>query len=304
MTFRSLFVAVAVCLTMVSIPASAPAQSVFINEIHYENVGTDADEFIEVAGPAGLDVTGWRIVRYNGAIPAAAVVYTSPSAVETLSGAIPDTTGTGFGLLVIDYPQDGLQNGPNDGIALVNAEGSVVQFLCYEGPATASNGPAAGQTCTDIGVAEGAATPLDNSLQLNGTGTAYANFSWAGPKIATKGCVNAGQTLGGVSGNPAGTCAPPPPPVMRFIHEVQGAGIGSPLTGQLTSVEGIVVGDFQGASGLLGFFVQEEDSDADSDSATSEGIFVFDGTNPAVAVSAGDLVRVVGTVSSIAPVSP
>src|SRR5262245_22626249 len=204
MTFQWLLVAVAVCLPIVLIPVSAPAQAVFINEIHYDNVGTDAGEFIEIAGPAGLNVTGWRIVRYNGGTPTAAVVYTTPSAVETLSGAIPDTTGAGFGFLVIDYPQDGLQNGPNDGIALVNAVGTVVQFLCYEGPATASNGPAAGQTCTDIGVAEGAATPVDNSLQLNGTGTAYADFAWAGPKVATKGCVNAGQTLGGVSGNPAG----------------------------------------------------------------------------------------------------
>ena len=29
------------------------ATPVFINEIHYDNTGTDAGEFIEVAGPAG-----------------------------------------------------------------------------------------------------------------------------------------------------------------------------------------------------------------------------------------------------------
>ncbi len=29
------------------------AQEVFINELHYDNSGTDADEGIEIAGPAG-----------------------------------------------------------------------------------------------------------------------------------------------------------------------------------------------------------------------------------------------------------
>ena len=29
--------------------------TVFINEIHYDNTGTDAGEFIEIAGPAGTE---------------------------------------------------------------------------------------------------------------------------------------------------------------------------------------------------------------------------------------------------------
>ena len=85
------------------------------------------------------------------------------------------------------------------------------------------------------------------------------------------------------------------------IHEVQGNGLASPLVGSLVVVEGIVVGDFQdgfGANGdLNGFFVQEEDADADADPLTSEGIFVFDGGSPSVDVQNGDVVRVEGTVS-------
>ena len=47
--------------------AVAPAEGVvFVNEIHYDNAGTDAGEAIEVAGPAGTDLTGWSIVLYNG----------------------------------------------------------------------------------------------------------------------------------------------------------------------------------------------------------------------------------------------
>jgi predicted extracellular nuclease len=58
----------------------------------------------------------------------------------------------------------------------------------------------------------------------------------------------------------------------------------------------VVVGDYQGTTGLGGFFVQEEDGDADGDPLSSEGIFVFDGSF-GVDVAAGDVVRVRGTVT-------
>ena len=43
-----------------------------------------------------------------------------------------------------------------------------------------------------------------------------------------------------------------------------------------------MVGDYQtqGSGQLRGFFLQEEDADADADPATSEGIFVFCTTCP------------------------
>lgn len=81
------------------------------------------------------------------------------------------------------------------------------------------------------------------------------------------------------------------------ISEIQGTGTTTPLTGQTVAIEGIVVGDFQGTNtnSLRGFFVQEEDADADGNPATSEGIFVFDGTNGNPDVNVGDKVFVVGT---------
>jgi hypothetical protein len=39
---------------------------VFINEIHYDNAGTDVGEGVEIAGTAGTDLTGWSIIPYNG----------------------------------------------------------------------------------------------------------------------------------------------------------------------------------------------------------------------------------------------
>ncbi len=94
-----------------------------------------------------------------------------------------------------------------------------------------------------------------------------------------------------------GTAGPPPP--LSRIHDVQGAGASSPLAGANVTIEGVVTASFQGAAadpGLRGFFVQEEDANADQDPATSEGIFVFDG-GTAPLVEAGQRVRVVGTVA-------
>jgi uncharacterized protein len=179
---------------------------VFINEIHYDNVGNDEGEFIEIAGPAGYDVTGWRVVRYNGAN---GQIYTAPAANEILDGLIPDLGG-GHGVVVIVYPANGLQNGNTlgtepDGMALVDAQGNVVQFLSYEGGFTATNGPAEGMTSTDIGVAESnTTTPVGYSLQLTGSGCAYGDFAWQNPAPASPGSTNHGQTF---------DCTDPPPPI-------------------------------------------------------------------------------------------
>ena len=80
------------------------------------------------------------------------------------------------------------------------------------------------------------------------------------------------------------------------IHDVQGNGATSPIVGATVTVEGIVVGNYQGATKLRGFFLQEEDSDADADPNTSEGIFIFCNTCP-TAVAEGQRVRATGVVS-------
>jgi len=80
------------------------------------------------------------------------------------------------------------------------------------------------------------------------------------------------------------------------IHDVQGNGAATPIPGATVSVEGVVVGDYQGTSALSGFFLEEEDADYDADPATSEGIFVFCSSCP-TAVAEGQRVRVTGTVS-------
>ena len=86
---------------------------------------------------------------------------------------------------------------------------------------------------------------------------------------------------------------------ITLISAVQGPGDSSPLDGQTVTVSGIVSGDYQDndtdtARNLGGFFLQQEAPDADA--LTSEGVFVFDGKNPAVDVNIGDRVDVTGAV--------
>ena len=65
-------------------------------------------------------------------------------------------------------------------------------------------------------------------------------------------------------------------------------------------ISGVVTGDFQnndpdGSRDLGGFFIQ--DDTPDNDPGSSEGIFIYDGNNPATDVDVGDRVTVQGTVS-------
>jgi predicted extracellular nuclease len=167
---------------------SATSTPIFFNEIHYDNTGTDAGEAIEVAGPAGSDLTGWSVVLYNGAN---GLTYNT----QALAGTIPDLC-SGFGVITISYPTNGIQNGSPDGLALVDASSTVIQFLSYEGSFTAGDGPASGMASTDIGVSESSGTPVGNSLQLSGTGTVYEDFAWSADAPNTFGACNTGQTFG------------------------------------------------------------------------------------------------------------
>jgi predicted extracellular nuclease len=73
------------------------------------------------------------------------------------------------------------------------------------------------------------------------------------------------------------------------IYDIQGSGLAAAITGTVTT-QGVVVGDFEGSSGLQGFYLQ--DLSGDGNPATSDGIFVFTGN--ANLVSEGQVVRVTG----------
>ncbi|MDQ3733372.1 MAG: ExeM/NucH family extracellular endonuclease, partial [Actinomycetota bacterium] len=271
-------------------PASAvapPGSVVFINEIHYDNASTDTGEAIEIAAPAGTDLSNWELVPYNG--NGGALYSRTP-----LSGIMPGAPLT-FG--VVSFPIVGLQNGAPDGIALVGPDG-VEQFLSYEGSFTATDGPADDLVSTDIGVVETGSEPIGQSLQLTGTGDTYGDFAWQAPAAASFGTTNPGQTFGAA---PPPDNPPPPPagpcagsPDLTPISTLQGTTDVTPCAGDVVTVEGVVVGDYEGPSpALRGFYVQEQDEQTDADPLTSEGIFVFNASNDSV--SLGQAVTVTGT---------
>jgi predicted extracellular nuclease len=169
--------------------------------------------------------------------------------------------------------------------------------------------PAGGVTF-DIATADGTATTADNDYVakslvgqtiLEGA-TSYTFTVLVNGDIANEPnetfFVDVTNVVGAVASDAQGlgTIANDDLPI-TFVHDIQGSG--SAITGNGPfAIEGIVVGDFQtqGTGQLRGFFVQEEDADADANPATSEGIFVFCSACP-VAVAVGDKVRVTGSAS-------
>ncbi|MGH7638667.1 MAG: DNA/RNA non-specific endonuclease, partial [Gemmatimonadaceae bacterium] len=164
--------------------------AVRVSEIHYDNTGTDAGEAIEISGPAGMSIEGWSIVLYNGS---GGATY-EPTRV--LRGSIPATCGS-RGVVVETYSTNGIQNGSPDGIALIDADGSVVEFLSYEGSVVASAGPALGLRSRDIGANEAGNEAAGLSLQRD------ADESWSNPIANTFGTCNdtpgAGATVASVA---------------------------------------------------------------------------------------------------------
>lgn len=163
---------------------AATAAGVFLNELHYDNDGSDAREGLEVAGPAGLSLAGWQVLLYNGSN---GEVYETVD----LTGTIPDQQA-GHG--VVSVLVDGIQNG-TEALALVDPHDRVVQFLGYEGTVQASEGPADGLESVDLGVAQASDNPAGRSLGLVGTGFLAGDFTWTAGLQESFGLPNPGQTF-------------------------------------------------------------------------------------------------------------
>ncbi|MCI4648305.1 lamin tail domain-containing protein [Phaeodactylibacter sp.] len=134
----------------VSCPTS---EDIFISEFHYDNVGGDVNEFVEVAVSNEFegDLSGIEVVLYNGSNNTS---YDS----ETLDNFSEGSTASGITYYYFEFSS--LQNGAPDGIAL-ECNNEIFQLLSYEGDMTVN-----GFASTDVGVTEGGGTPEEGSLQL------------------------------------------------------------------------------------------------------------------------------------------
>jgi hypothetical protein len=225
-------------------------QNAWINEFHYDNVGTDVGEFVEIVieNPGSYNLSDFQVDLYNGSNGTS---YGS----ETVDNF---TVGSTVGNFTFYYWEVVIQNGSPDGFAL-SYLGSVIigQFLSYEGPLTATDGPANGLTSTDVLVFEDGTTPVGYSLQLGGTGTQYSDFTWNAPAPETKGFINNGQSFG------SGTISTinVTPSVLSGFSYVEGLGpsseqsfdiSGSDLTDDISITPPI---DYEISTGTGGSFV-------------------------------------------------
>jgi hypothetical protein len=162
-----------------------PLVNVFINEIHYDNKGTDSGEHVEIVSDSNIDLTNWSLRLYNGSNGKQydSFNFDSWSYIDT---------STQFDFYTIET--QGIQNGSPDGLVLFDGT-DIIQFLSYEGNLTATNGIALGLTSTDIGVSESSSTSVGSSLQLTGKGNRYRDFTWSSPQANTFGTMNSGQQL-------------------------------------------------------------------------------------------------------------
>ena len=72
-----------VAVVALAIPAAAPAASttLVINEVDYDQPGTDAAEFVEIknVGAAAVDLSGYELVMVNGATNTAYQTFALPA---------------------------------------------------------------------------------------------------------------------------------------------------------------------------------------------------------------------------------
>jgi uncharacterized protein len=296
--------AVALMATLIPATAFAAGDGITINEIRIDQPSTDDDEYFELTGEPGASLDGLTYLVIGDGTGGSGVI----EAVVDLTGQSLDSNG------IFVAAEGTFTLGAADLTTNLNFENSDnFTHLLVQG-FTGSTGD--DLDTDDEGTLD--VTPWSDVVDLIAlveeenppTGT---EFHYGPPAVGPDGsnvpghvydCVDDGWQIGGFDPGTEDTpgevnvcdASPPPDPIELSISEVQGPGGESPHDGVLVTVEGVVVGDYQGdgENQLGGFNLQEEADDQDDDPATSEGIFVFAPFAPDVAI--GDVVSVTGTV--------
>ncbi len=277
-----------------------PARAIVINEVDADTPGTDAAEFVELydGGAGGTSLDGLSLVFFNGGAA-------GDAAYRTVSLDRHATDADGYFVVGSDAV-------PNVGLAAwtTNAVQNGADAVgLYEG--TPPDAP------TTEGLVDalvyGTGDPDDAELLAALGQNVQADEAGGGDKDADslQRLPNGTGDFGALLASPgAANRIPPPPAEITLISEIQGTEgtatgsvVGtddvSALSGQIVTVRAIVTADYQRIDDdarIGGFYVQEEDADADGNALTSEGLYVFDGASPDVDVSVGDLVEITGTV--------
>ncbi len=180
---------------------------IVLNEVDYDNIGTDTAEFVEIYNgtPSAVSLTGYSLRYVNGGTNAEYLtVDLSPAGTlmpgqYLVVGSTSVTSSLSGGVLTIDQGavSNLIQNGAPDGIALVDGTTStVVDALSYEGAMTMV-------TLTGIGtvsLVEGTVLPVsvaDSNVMVvslgrlpNGVDTNDAATDWTLNSASTPGIAN------------------------------------------------------------------------------------------------------------------
>ena len=172
-----------ILILLMLLPGGLKSQDTWINEFHYDNVGTDTLEFVEVLSRDTIN--NLYLHLYNG-------VNGSPYDSVWLDTLSYQATGDGLRLWSW-YPHD-IQNGAPDGIVLAYGD-SVVEALSWEGSFTGAAGIAAGIEFLNIGRSQAGTLPSGYTLQRTGTGSRPIHFSWELISPESPLAVNNGQVI-------------------------------------------------------------------------------------------------------------
>ena len=263
-------------------PSPAPASIVITEVMQNPSAVSDfSGEWFEVfnPGPADVDLAGWTIadqdidshvIAGSLIVPAGGYRVLGRNAESSVNGGVP-----------VDYAYDSdlaLANGADE-LILTTPEGVEVDRIEWDGGPDWPDPTGASMALTD--------PAADNN---DGANWEEATESYGDGDFGTPGAANGGGGVDPVD----------PPAEITRIHDIQGDGAAPPLIGQRSTVQAVVTANFLDTLG--GFFLQEEDADADDNLATSEGVFVFAGDASIdldfdALIDVGDLVTLTGSVS-------
>ena len=258
-----------------------------INEVDADQTSTDDAEFIEIydGGAGSTDLTGLVVVLYNGSDDAS---YTPAIGLDGFS-----TDADGFFVICGDagnVPACDLDVTPDTNLIQNGAD--AVTLRLGNAADFPNDTPVSTDGLLDALVYDTSDSDDAGLLVLLNAGQPQVNEAGQGNKDmhSNQRCPNG---FGGQRNTDAYDQNTPTPGGLNNcppldIGNVQGAGAASPYAGFFVTIDGGIVT----ALAPDGFFIQMEFGDGNPD--TSDGIFVFTGGPPTVAV--GDIVNVTGMV--------
>ena len=189
--------------TDVSVVAAPPADLV-INEVDYDQVGTDTTEFIEIYNPSATARTldGLSVVLINGS--GATSIYGTYPLTGSLAGhaylmlaSAAVVVPVGTTVIVLAAVQNGgtVATDPGDAIALIDtATGAVIDALSYESAITAAvtmGGPAVALVAGRRTLAADSNTAVGSLARMpNGNDSADDQTDWVFTSTVTPGAAN------------------------------------------------------------------------------------------------------------------